>query len=74
MSPTAEVAADDSPLEGLAGQIFFWAMLFVLLIVPWMMARSPSGRAPPLTEDPSPGAASGSPLHGGTIVGHLRAS
>ena len=57
---TAEVAADDSPLEGLAGQIFFWAMLFVLLIVPCIMARAPSGRASPLTEDPSPGTASGS--------------
>jgi VanZ family protein len=43
---------------GLSAQLFFWAFLFVILIVPWMMARAASGRAPPLTEDPSPAAAS----------------
>ena len=57
----AEVAADDSPLESwLAGQIFVWAMIFILLVVPWMMARRPSGRAPPLTETTSSATASGS--------------
>lgn len=58
---TAEVAADAPPLVGLSGQLVFWALLFVILIVPWMMARGPSDRAPP-PEDTSPGAASGSPF------------
>lgn len=57
---TADVATDAPPLVGLSAQLFFWAFLFVILIVPWMMARGPSGRAPPLTEDPSPGPAPGS--------------
>ncbi len=56
----AEAAAADSPLEGLSAQIAFWAMLFVLLVLPWMMVRSPSDRAMRPTGDPSPGAASGS--------------
>lgn len=57
---TAEVAADAPALEGLPAQIGFWAMLFVLVVVPWMLARRPSGRAPPLPEATSSAAASGS--------------
>ena len=38
---TAEVAADDSPLEGISAAIGFWTMVFVLLVVPWMLARRP---------------------------------
>jgi hypothetical protein len=43
-----EVADDAPPLVGLEGQLFFYALLVVMLIVPLIMARGPSDRSPPV--------------------------
>jgi hypothetical protein len=51
---------DAPPIEGLEGQLIFYAFLFVMLIVPWILARESSDRGPPLAGPTFVGADSGS--------------
>lgn len=53
-----EAADDAPPLVGLDAQLGFYAMLIVMLIVPWIMARGPKDRAPPVAGSDAVGARS----------------
>ena len=53
-----ESADDAPPLIRLEQQLVFYAFLIVILIVPWIMARGPKDRAPPVAVGASVGAVS----------------